>query len=162
MSQIGASELGLLLSQAGEFGFVLFSMATAAALITPEAASLFSAVVTLSMATTPFLMRLTEWLERREDGIGLYVAPAHVGGALRRTLVDRHRSVVMTSATLGVAGTMTFTMDRLGVSDGGEQAIRVDARYEPPCGEEQSGAEESQDRPGVGAIGAGFHIATPR
>ena len=57
------------------------------------------------------------WLERREDGIGLYVAPAHVGGALRRTLVDRHRSVVMTSATLGVAGTMTFTMDRLGVSD---------------------------------------------
>ena len=57
------------------------------------------------------------WLERSADGVGLYVAPAHVGGALRRTLVDRHRSVVMTSATLGVAGTMTFTMDRLGVSD---------------------------------------------
>jgi monovalent cation:proton antiporter-2 (CPA2) family protein len=59
--------LGLLLSQAGEFGFVLFSMATAAALINSEAASLFSAVVTLSMATTPFLMRLTDWLERREE-----------------------------------------------------------------------------------------------
>ena len=57
------------------------------------------------------------WLERTGDGIGLYVAPAHVGGALRRTLVDRHRSVVMTSATLGVAGTMTFTLDRLGVGD---------------------------------------------
>ena len=57
------------------------------------------------------------WLERATDGIGLYVAPAHVGGALRRTLFDRHRSVVLTSATLGVAGTMTFTMDRLGVSD---------------------------------------------
>jgi DNA polymerase-3 subunit epsilon/ATP-dependent DNA helicase DinG len=57
------------------------------------------------------------WLERANDGIGLYVAPAHVGGALRRTLFDRHRSVVLTSATLGVAGTMTFTMDRLGVSD---------------------------------------------
>ena len=57
------------------------------------------------------------WLERSNDGVGLYVAPAHVGGALRRTLVDRHRSVVMTSATLGVAGTLTFTMDRLGVSD---------------------------------------------
>jgi DNA polymerase-3 subunit epsilon/ATP-dependent DNA helicase DinG len=57
------------------------------------------------------------WLERSNDGVGLYVAPAHVGGALRRTLVDRHRSIVMTSATLGVAGTMTFTMDRLGVSD---------------------------------------------
>ena len=57
------------------------------------------------------------WLERSNNGVGLYVAPAHVGGALRRTLIDRHRSVVMTSATLGVAGTMTFTMDRLGVSD---------------------------------------------
>ncbi|HYX46427.1 MAG TPA: cation:proton antiporter, partial [Sphingomicrobium sp.] len=59
--------LGLLLSQAGEFGFVLFGQATTALLISPEAASLFSAVVTLSMATTPFLMRLTDWLERREE-----------------------------------------------------------------------------------------------
>lgn len=59
--------LGLLLSQAGEFGFVLFGQATAALLVTPEAASLFSAVVTLSMASTPFLMRLTDWLERREE-----------------------------------------------------------------------------------------------
>ena len=59
--------LGLLLSQAGEFGFVLFAQATAAQLILPVTASLFSAVVTLSMMTTPFLMRLTEWLERREE-----------------------------------------------------------------------------------------------
>ena len=59
--------LGLLLSQAGEFGFVLFAMATSAQLITSEAASLFGAVVTLSMATTPFLMRLTDWLETREE-----------------------------------------------------------------------------------------------
>ena len=57
------------------------------------------------------------WLARSGDGLGLYVAPAHVGGAIRRTLVDRHRSVILTSATLGVAGTMTFTMDRLGVAD---------------------------------------------
>jgi voltage-gated potassium channel Kch len=59
--------LGLLLSQAGEFGFVLFAQATAAALITGEASALFSAVVTLSMAATPFLMRLTDWLEAREE-----------------------------------------------------------------------------------------------
>ncbi len=60
--------LGLLLSQAGEFGFVLFAQAASARLILPEAASLFGAVVTLSMAATPFLMRLTDWLERREGG----------------------------------------------------------------------------------------------
>jgi glutathione-regulated potassium-efflux system protein KefB len=58
--------LGLLLSQGGEFGFVLFAQAAAAQLILPATASLFGAVVTLSMVTTPFLMRLTDWLERRE------------------------------------------------------------------------------------------------
>jgi glutathione-regulated potassium-efflux system protein KefB len=58
--------LGLLLSQAGEFGFVLFAQATSAQIIAPEAASLFSAVVTLSMVATPFLMRFVDALERRE------------------------------------------------------------------------------------------------
>jgi monovalent cation:proton antiporter-2 (CPA2) family protein len=58
--------LGLLLSQAGEFGFVLFAQAAAAMLILPETASLFSAVVTLSMVTTPFLMRFIDFLEVRE------------------------------------------------------------------------------------------------
>jgi monovalent cation:proton antiporter-2 (CPA2) family protein len=62
--------LGLLLSQAGEFGFVLFAQAASAKLILPEAASLFGAVVTLSMATTPFLMRFIDWLERREERSG--------------------------------------------------------------------------------------------
>jgi CPA2 family monovalent cation:H+ antiporter-2/glutathione-regulated potassium-efflux system protein KefB len=55
----GALALGLLLSQGGEFGFVLFAQASHAMLIAPEAASLFGAVVTLSMATTPFLMIAT-------------------------------------------------------------------------------------------------------
>ena len=62
--------LGLLLSQAGEFGFVLFAMATSAQLVTAETASLFSAIVTLSMATTPFLMRLTDWLEAPGGTLG--------------------------------------------------------------------------------------------
>jgi monovalent cation:proton antiporter-2 (CPA2) family protein len=55
----GALALGLLLSQGGEFGFVLFAQAQEALLIAPEAASLFGAIVTLSMAATPFLMALT-------------------------------------------------------------------------------------------------------
>ena len=54
-----ALALGLLLSQGGEFGFVLFAQAQRGLLIAPEAASLFGAVVTLSMATTPFLMMAT-------------------------------------------------------------------------------------------------------
>lgn len=59
MSWRAALALGVLLSQGGEFGFVLFAQATNAYLIAPEAASLFGAIITLSMATTPFLMTLT-------------------------------------------------------------------------------------------------------
>ncbi len=48
--------MAMLLSQGGEFGFVLFAAAQQALLIESEAASLFGAVITLSMASTPFLM----------------------------------------------------------------------------------------------------------
>ena len=53
-----ALAMGMLLSQGGEFGFVLFSEAEKALLIEPEASSLFGAIITISMATTPFLMLL--------------------------------------------------------------------------------------------------------
>ena len=55
--------MGLLLSQGGEFGFVLFAQAQDAMLIDPSAASLFGAVVTLSMATTPFLLMIARRFE---------------------------------------------------------------------------------------------------
>jgi glutathione-regulated potassium-efflux system protein KefB len=60
-----AFKLGLLLSQGGEFGFVLFTAALSALLIAPEAASLFGAIVTISMASTPFLMKFNDWIDRR-------------------------------------------------------------------------------------------------
>ncbi len=56
METRSAFALGLLLSQGGELGFVLFAQARDALLIDPDAASLFGAVVTLSMAATPLLM----------------------------------------------------------------------------------------------------------
>jgi predicted DnaQ family exonuclease/DinG family helicase len=58
------------------------------------------------------------WLAAQPDGaIGLYVAPEHVGPTLRRALIERYRSVVMTSATLAVAGSLGFTLERLGIRD---------------------------------------------
>ena len=63
-----ALALGLLLSQGGEFGFVLFAQAQQAHLILPEASSLFSAVVTLSMVATPFLMILTRRIRETPKG----------------------------------------------------------------------------------------------
>ncbi len=59
--------MALLLSQGGEFGFVLFAAAQNALLIEPEAASLFGAVITLSMAATPFLMILAGKLATKKD-----------------------------------------------------------------------------------------------
>ncbi|KQM65039.1 sodium:proton exchanger [Sphingomonas sp. Leaf17] len=79
-----ALAMGLLLSQGGEFGFVLFAQAQNALLIEPEAASLFGAIVTLSMATTPFLMMMTRRLrtEPVRDGAGLAEPRADGASAL--------------------------------------------------------------------------------
>lgn len=65
MTWRSALGLGVLLSQGGEFGFVLFAQASNAQLVAPEAASLFGAIVTLSMATTPFLMMATRRLREQ-------------------------------------------------------------------------------------------------
>ena len=59
-----ALALGLLLSQGGEFGFVLFTRAQQGFLIESSAASLFTAIVTLSMAATPFLMMITSRIRK--------------------------------------------------------------------------------------------------
>lgn len=63
----------LVLSQIGEFAFVIFSAAAQLAVLTAPAASLLNAVVAVSMLTTPLLMLLYGWwarryLNRRIDG----------------------------------------------------------------------------------------------
>jgi glutathione-regulated potassium-efflux system protein KefB len=55
-----ALALGLLLCQGGEFGFVLFSLSEKAMLILPQASTLFSAIITVSMAATPILVAIAE------------------------------------------------------------------------------------------------------
>ncbi|QMW21687.1 monovalent cation:proton antiporter-2 (CPA2) family protein [Sandaracinobacteroides saxicola] len=67
-----AFSTGLLLSQGGEFAFVVFGAATAGLLIAPGAASMFAAVVTLSMALTPPLLGLwRRWKARGVSSEGL-------------------------------------------------------------------------------------------
>ena len=81
-----ALALGLLLSQGGEFGFVLFAAAREALLINPDAASLFGAIVTLSMATTPFLMMATRGI-RAEAAVDM--------GSREGPLADGARALVV-------------------------------------------------------------------
>ncbi len=116
--------LGLLLSQGGEFGFVLFTQAQNALLIEPQAASLFSAIVTLSMATTPFLLmvaRRFEFAQNTSEGaqegpenasqakaiivgfgrFGQTVAQVLMGRGLSVTLIDVKPAQIERSGTYG-------------------------------------------------------------
>jgi CPA2 family monovalent cation:H+ antiporter-2/glutathione-regulated potassium-efflux system protein KefB len=116
--------LGLLLSQGGEFGFVLFAQAQNAMLIAPEAASLFGAIVTLSMATTPFLMMATARLraepvsreEKERDGpkadganalvvgygrFGQTVAQMLLGQGIQVTMIDTDIEMIDVAGSFG-------------------------------------------------------------
>ncbi|WP_011579780.1 MULTISPECIES: monovalent cation:proton antiporter-2 (CPA2) family protein [Chelativorans] len=65
-----AVHVASLLPQGGEFGFVLFTAASAALIFSPETASLLIAIVTLSMAMTPAVVRMGALLmlpEEREE-----------------------------------------------------------------------------------------------
>lgn len=119
-----AFSLGLLLSQGGEFGFVLFTQAREALLIEPQAASLFSAIVTLSMATTPFLLALARRFEKTqedssdldgpeeaEQGRALVIGYGRFGQTVAQmlmaqgiivTLIDRKPSQIQFSSTFGL------------------------------------------------------------
>ncbi len=64
-SWLRAFQMGLLLSQGGEFGFVLFASAERGWLLDHQAAQLFGAVVTVSMVATPFLIRFASRFQPR-------------------------------------------------------------------------------------------------
>ncbi len=84
MTWRGALALGLLLSQGGEFAFVLYTQALGAGLISGDQSSLFGAIVTLSMAATPFLMLATRRIRREpasDDGEGTGEGPHDEGAS---------------------------------------------------------------------------------
>jgi CPA2 family monovalent cation:H+ antiporter-2/glutathione-regulated potassium-efflux system protein KefB len=140
----GAFALGVLLSQGGEFGFVLFAQAQHAMLIEGRAASLFGAIVTLSMATTPFLMMATKRMraepERTADHLetpqqegsnaivigygrfGQTVAQMLIGQGISVTLVDSDVEMIETAGDFGMKvyygdGTRTDILRQAGAAD---------------------------------------------
>jgi glutathione-regulated potassium-efflux system protein KefB len=121
-----AFALGLLLSQGGEFGYVLFGQAATAQLVDPSAASVFSAIVTLSMVTTPFLMKIATRFNRaagpvqRDDldgperadraaaivvGYGRFgqtVAQLMMGAGIAVTIIDSDAEMIDVAAKFGL------------------------------------------------------------
>jgi len=58
------------------------------------------------------------WIERSSSGaVSLRVAPSYLGDTLRRGLVTPRHSAVFTSATLAVAGSFAFALERFGLRD---------------------------------------------
>ena len=105
-----AWRMGLLLSQGGEFGFVLFTAAQSALLVTPAAASLFGAIVTISMASTPFLMMFNRWTECRaslRDGDDME-GPEHSAGS--RAIVVGYGRFGQTVAQMLMAKGISLTI----------------------------------------------------
>lgn len=108
MEQRPAFGLGLLLSQGGEFGFVLFAQAQAALLIEPQAASLFGAIVTLSMATTPFLLMIARRFE---------YARSHDEGELKGPeLAQQSSAIVVGFGRFGQTVTQILLTGRISVT----------------------------------------------
>jgi len=65
LANASARRLGIVLSQGGEFAFVLFSVGLFEGVIDRETASLLTLAVTLSMAATPLLLLVDDWIARR-------------------------------------------------------------------------------------------------
>ena len=65
VSTPNAARVSLLLSQSGEFGFVLFGLAASGALLPGELFQILTLVVALTMLTTPLMVKLGDHLSQR-------------------------------------------------------------------------------------------------
>jgi CPA2 family monovalent cation:H+ antiporter-2 len=99
MSNRPAFGLGLLLSQGGEFGFVLFAQAQGALLVQPQAASLFGAIVTLPEG--PDKADRAKAIIVGFGRFGQTVAQMLMGNGVSVTLIDVKPAQIETSGTYG-------------------------------------------------------------
>lgn len=72
--------------------------------------------------------RCVYWVERRGRGLYLQATPIDVSQTLATHLIDRVRSVILTSATLTVAGTFEYTQKRLGLENA--RTLNVASQYD--------------------------------
>ncbi|WP_137132397.1 monovalent cation:proton antiporter-2 (CPA2) family protein [Rhizobium sp. FY34] len=137
-----SASIAVLLPQGGEFGFVLFTTAVAAGLLTPAVSSLLIASVTLSMALTPlgaalarrFLVRETrEEIPEDFEGAGadvLMVGFSRFGQIAAQILLAGGRDVTViddSANRVGQAATFGF---RIYFGDGTRREVLVAAGIE--------------------------------
>jgi len=81
-----------------------------------------------------FLLRASDagfvyFLERRGRGLFLRAAPIDVSRVVRDTILDRYRSVVLTSATLTVDKSFSYLKGRLGIREADEVCVASEFDY---------------------------------
>ncbi|ADM10628.1 putative potassium-efflux protein [Parvularcula bermudensis HTCC2503] len=77
-----ALKTAAVLSQGGEFGFVVFSLSVGEGLLTSADATMFSAIVTLSMMATPLIMMAVSKLEHNPSGAAIPVTDMEDHGSV--------------------------------------------------------------------------------
>lgn len=102
-----ALKMGAVLSQGGEFAFVLFAAAAAAKVMSAAQANLLTAVVTFSLVATPGLFAIAQWLvrqkvagEHKEDfstarGSALIIGYGRFGQVVSQLLMARGLELTM-------------------------------------------------------------------
>ncbi|MBI4908941.1 MAG: ATP-dependent DNA helicase [Acidobacteria bacterium] len=70
------------------------------------------------------------WLERRGRGVFLQATPIDVSAVLSEKLFDRVDTVILTSATLAVAGTFDFVKARLGIPHAASLCVETQFDYQ--------------------------------
>ena len=109
-------QMGLLLAQGGEFGFVLFAEGARGQLITAQAAQIFGAVVTISMAATPLIFLAASRLKPKGaslaiDRDGPETGVHRAGDKGRAIIVGGGRFGQVVAQMLAARGIMVTSID---------------------------------------------------
>ena len=89
VGMLDATRVSLLLSQSGEFGFVLFGLATINGIMPVELFQFLTLLVVLTMVTTPLMTSLGDYLNRRLNGaVGRHdVSTDHLDAELPHVII---------------------------------------------------------------------------
>ncbi|MEO0496186.1 MAG: monovalent cation:proton antiporter-2 (CPA2) family protein [Pseudomonadota bacterium] len=121
MPREDAIRMGGILPQGGEFGFVLFTAAAAAGVLSLSDASLLIAIVTVSMALTPATVALANWLIPEPEHEEMEEDFSDADGAV--IIIGFSRFAQLVSQALLAAGTPVTIIDN------DAERIRQSARF---------------------------------
>ena len=105
-----ATQTAVLLSQSGEFGFVMFGFATISGVLDPEINQLLTLIIALSMVLTPFVVKIANVLLLRS------YTPETIGDDFYSELIDGSQAHVILAGFGRVGARIGAILSTAGVS----------------------------------------------